>query len=305
MVRLFLLSMILTELFGKLAAKAGLNPTDPRFAPILSLPPTDIPEEISSKFLSSLLSTEEAKNNGELKAYFKAQVYDGVDSQLKTLMTEYNLDAESISELVAEKNTYERVNKLVKKVQTLEGKKAGATGTEKTELQRQINELNDTKAQLIKSHETEKKNLQAEFEGKLSTMTIRSLLGGRKYPTKDLPQEVNVETAWALLNKFAQEKGARIVNTNGTLTVKQLKDEALDWYTATGEKPNLEQFIDMAMAESKFVAVNDAGSNNPLPGGQGSGNNPTPPFINGNGVGNQGVLNANDANLQALEAALK
>lgn len=294
---------------AKLLAKAGINTFDPKYADLLSAA-TELPDEDANKVFGALFNLDDAKNNSDLKRHFTASILDGADQEINRIMDEMGMEVTDKDELKAEKNTYQRIGKLSKKIQDLEKKKAGATTTEKSELQKQINDATSKIAELQKTHGEEIKRINSEWQGKLTNSTIKSILAGKKYANKDIPVDVQVETAMVLLNRELEKQGAKIINSNGILTLKQSKDESLDWLNSANEKPSFEQFVDGTLATLKLLAVNDSAApanvsnyGNGLPT---AGNNGAP-VINGGGNKNvnQELVDAFNKSIQDVDKAFR
>lgn len=253
-------------LLSNFLKKAGIDTTDAKFADVLSIQ-TEITDDIATKLEADLLTKDAAKNNPELKNYFYALALNGADDSMKSLMTELGLPDDLKTELTSEKNTMARIGKLVKKVQELEIKKAGTGGTEKAELQKQINSLTDKMSAISTEHQNKLNELQLKHSSELTNFQIRNLLTGKPYANKNIPAEVNTETALVLLNRELAAKGAKIVNTNGQLTLKRITDETLDWANESNHKPTIQEFVDGVLASNKLLEVTPPGGATPPPNG--------------------------------------
>lgn len=281
---------------------------DQRFANLMAVS-TEFPAEDATKILGSLITIEDAKQNYDLKGWFFKSAMDGADAEIVKLMDEMGLEVANKDEIQAEKNTFQKIGKLVREVKSLEAKKAGATTGEKKELSEKINALTTQIAEMPKAHAKEIERINSEWQGKLTNSTIRSILASKKYANTNIPADVNIETAMVLLNKELEKKGAKIINTNTGLKLVQAKDETLDWSNAANEKPSVEQFFDGFLAENKLLAVNEPAGNHTPQGGYvpPPGNNQALPIYGNNGADafNQSVVSSMDEDLARLEAAPK
>jgi vacuolar-type H+-ATPase subunit I/STV1 len=114
-------------LLSDLAKKAGVDTTQKEFVDLLSHD-IDIPDTVADKMNKGLLNIDAAKNNPDVKKAIRAEALNGVDSKISEILEE--LGIEDASEILEEKNSYEKISKLTKKVKDLESKKAGTTKKE-------------------------------------------------------------------------------------------------------------------------------------------------------------------------------
>ena len=289
------------DLLSKFAAKAGINLADEKYKDlslVIASSNAEIADEIATKISGSLMNMDDARNNIDLKKHFTAAVYDGMDSTINDLMDELGFEVQDREIVKAEQSTTKKQGALARQIKALEEKKAAARGSDKAELQAQINAKTNQIVELQKRHDEEIKALKSDYEARMTNKEIRLLLKGKKWANDQIDPEINEETALIMANRKLAESGAKIVNVNGKMVLKQSKDESLDWLSPANETPTVEQFFDGVLAQSKLLAVSSAAGPNP-------GNPPLPPIPGGShGQGNQSVVSANDAAIKALEAAV-
>ena len=87
-------------------------------------------------------------------------------------------------------------------------------------------------------------------------MHVKTLLASKKYATKELPIDVNVQVARTLLDAKLKQSGAILVrDADGTLKLKQAANPEMD-YVDAGYKPvTFADFADKTLAESKLLDV--------------------------------------------------
>ncbi|HMX02914.1 MAG TPA: hypothetical protein PK511_11725 [Chitinophagales bacterium] len=296
--------MKVSEFIQKLAAKSGINLADEKnkdIATSIASITTELPDESVSKMLGSLMSVDDAKNNSDLKKYFGAQIFDGMDSEFSSIMEEMGFQVSDREAIKATDSAFKKIGAIGRKIKELEEKKSESKGKDKSELQEKINTLTSQLSQLTKDHDNKIKELQSTYEKKLTDSQVRSILKGKKYANDQVPQDVNVELALVLLNKALNENKAVYVNQNGSLVLKQSQDNTLDWMNSSNEKPSFEQYIDGVLAASKLLAVTPTAA----AGNSGAGNNGAATIITGgaqNGA-NASVMNAFDQTIRELESA--
>lgn len=287
------------DLFQKFAAKSGINLADEKnkdFATSIAAMTADIPDEQANKILASLMNVDDAKNNLDLKKHFTAAVFDGGDAEINKVMDEMGFDVADRETVKSSDTFFKKIGTLSRQIKALEAKKNEATGKDKGELQNRINELTTQLSEMPKKFAEEKNQLNQQWEQKFTTTQIRGMLNGKKWANDQIPSDVNIETALVILNRELEKSGAKYVNVNGSLVLRQLADDKLDWMNPSNEKPSFEQFLDGVLASNKLIAVQNA----PPPGG---GNPPPVVITGGNGSASTNVLSSMQEDLKAAEAA--
>lgn len=295
-------------LLAKIAGKAGLNVSDPKYADLLAIA-AEIPDEDANKISVTLITIDDAKQNLDIKKYFTSQVLDGTDAELNKIMEEMGLEVADKEELRAEKNTYQRIGKLTKKISDLEKKKAGSTTGEKKELQDQINAHIAKIGEMNTAHAANIKAINEKHNSEMTDIASRQIYSGIKTIYDELPQTAKIAALDAVIKEKLNAAGAVMIRNGNIIELKQVKDPSLDWYDPkTNEKQTYEQFVNGTLAENKILAVNNqavagAGQN----GNNGIGNTYLPPIIQGGNGGNvnQELVNAFNESRQQLDTALK
>ena len=224
-----------------------------------------IPDDLVNAVNSNLMTLDTAKNNIELKKYFHAQALNGIDAELKNVLSELELDDESKQAIESETSSYKRVSKSLKLVKELEGKKLQAnTKGEKTELQKEIDRLNNE----IKSSKLQMQEKESEFNTKLeSTLTeyqLNSILSSKNYAFGDMPKDVLTLTAKNLLQSALTSKGVKIVRQNDNLKLVRAEAPDLD-YRENNTPVNIGDFVDRVLADNKLLKVSEPVANTVAP----------------------------------------
>jgi hypothetical protein len=286
--------MKFAALFSSLAKKSGLDVTAPEFAPLLAHD-IEIPDDIATKIDTALMNEAVAKT--KFKTVHRTEALNGVDSKIDELLTELGYSDEEISEVKEEKNSYEKVAKLVRSVKTLESKKVGTKGEAKEALEKKIEDLNkEIKAakQLLTDKETEFKTVR---DGDLTNFEIQKLLLGKEYSLpKEMDPDLKLSTAHGAINKALSAKGLKLVrNDQGQLSI--VDKDGNKAYSDNHEEIQVANFIDGALAQNKLLKVVDDQSQS------GGGNNPgQTQTITGTGgqQGNQQTVAAIDSQMKEL-----
>lgn len=247
--------MKIGALINELAAKAKVDLTDPKYATVLGID-TDLPDDVATQINNSLLTEELGKNNANLKSHFKHSFYAGLDAKIKELADAAGLDPSDLVELDAEKNSNEKIGKLLKaREKAVEKLQAGKSG-DKAGLIEKINELN---AQIVSTKDTAKAEIaaiRAQAENEVMDYAINSELSSFKYANKDLPSDVHVLTAKTLLNKALQEKGAKIVRKDGKLKLIQSANPELD-FMENNKEISFQDLAKSTLASNKLLEVTE------------------------------------------------
>lgn len=217
-----------------------------------------IPDDLVNAVNSNLMTLDTAKNNIELKKYFHAQALNGIDAELKNVLSELELDDDSKQAIESETSSYKRVSKSLKLVKELEAKKLQAnTKGEKTELQKEIDRLNNE----IKTTKVQMQEKESEFNTKLeSTLTeyqLNSILSSKNYAFGDMPKDVLTLTAKNLLQSALTSKGVKIVRENDNLKLVRAEAPDLD-YRENNTPVNIGDFVDRVLADNKLLKVSEA-----------------------------------------------
>jgi hypothetical protein len=269
-------------LLSDLAKKAGVDVTQKEFIDLLSTD-IEIPDAIAEKINKSLMNLEAAKNNSEIRKAARAEALNGVDSKINELLEE--LGIEDNTEILEEKNSFEKIAKLTRTVKTLEEKKSKTSKTpEKEALEKQIADLNKEIKSTKDQFTAKEKEWQDARNGDLTTFEIQKKLLGKEYSLpKEMDADLKVTTAHSAINKALAAKGLKLVrNEQGQLAI--VDKDGNKAYSDNHEEIQVDSFIDGALAQNKLLKVNDQNQGSGG-GNNGSGNQHIP--SGGQGQGNQ------------------
>ena len=263
-------------LLTNLAKKAGYDPT------LLAFPQDsfEVPDELVEALNGRLLTEESARNNPKLKGYFTSQVLDVMDTNIKSLLDEFEVDEEGRGEILGIKSTYDRIPALAKKIRELEASKSAAGKSDKAALQEQINKKNQEMAQLLAEQEKKIKDIQANAQNEITNFMFRNAVGSADLVTDQFDRETMLELAEQRIRKELQAQGARAINKNGMLTLVQASDEGLDFYQ-DNKQVNFNDFIEKVLANAKILKVTKttAGQSG-IPANNGANSQTTTPATN-------------------------
>lgn len=249
--------MNLGDFLKTIAAKSGIESTNKDLQAILDSPSLmgqEVPDELATQIQGNLFTIEAAKNNPTLINHFRAAHFNGVDAELNGAFDELSLEDSVRAELANEKSTPKRVRLAVKKIAELERAKIGASKGDKAELQKEIDTLNGKLRSQLETFEKEKNTLIEKHSNELLDNDVNTILSGYKLA---LPDEMDVvlklNTAKSVVNKYLDEKDAKLVRDNGSLKVLR-KSTGLDYYDDSNHnKVELKSFIDTALGQNKLL----------------------------------------------------
>lgn len=110
------MSIKLSDYLVAVATQTGAPIDSDEFKALLSnqsLAEIELPASVHERFTKGLLTVEAAKNNAELASYFKVKALGGVDNLVTKQLKELDLDEATLNEVIAEKDSYKRVQKLL------------------------------------------------------------------------------------------------------------------------------------------------------------------------------------------------
>ena len=262
--------MLFGEFLNTHASKAGIKADNAelvKFLSIKEIATAEIPDTLVSSF-NSLMTLDGAKNNPEVMKSIKAELYNGVDSEMNKAYAELGLDDATKQELLLEKNTNARITKSLKKIADLERAKAAAPKGEKAALEAEIATLNDTLKTIKTEHSNALKKMTEDNANNLLSYDLKNQLAGFNYAfPKEMPKNLQVETALLTINSNLQAKDAKFLrDETGALKLVRLSTGAEYFDTTTNTKVDAKAFIESTLAQNKLLAVTNPDPNpNPNP----------------------------------------
>ena len=215
----------------------------------------DIKDDVFAKIetgFNGLIPLSDAKHNNELHKHFKALSLNPIDKLVNDLLDSGNIDDETVAELKANTNSYERTKKLIYKL--AETKPDGKPSKDAEALKAEIKRLNDEVLTTKSTYEKQINDVKQSAENSLLQYQYESILSGKNYVQKDLPKDVNVLTAKTLLEQTLKAKGAKIVRTENGLKLVNAENPELD-YTEQNKIVSFNDFVDSTLASNKLLQV--------------------------------------------------
>lgn len=217
----------------------------------------EIDDTVTSKFDSSLMSLDGAKNNPDVLNHFKPIILKAVDNKFAIMAEKFGLG----EDFTNEKNTYKKTELLESKIEAkfaeLEAQKGKGGNAEKEQLlTKQIGELQTQLNTLTENSKTEVDSVRGKYENEITEMFIKNELAGKKFATKDLPIEINTQIARSLIDAKLKESGAKLIRVDGKLKLVQEALPDMDFYQ--DNKPvSFSDFTNKVLADNKLLEVSN------------------------------------------------
>lgn len=259
-------TMNLGDFLNTLAVNSGIATDSAELKALLSnttIAGYEIPDGIVSKIQSSHLTLDAAKNNTAVISHIKAQLYNGVDSELNSTLNELGVYDNLKADFDNEKSTPKRMSLALKKIAALEKEKSGAGKGDKDLLQAEINKLNSSIVDLKKNFDNEKLSLVSKHQDEILDYDLGNVLSAYNYALpKEMAADLKIQTAKMILNKSLKEKDAKIVRENGALKLKRASQD-IDYFDESNQKVDHKKFIDGVLAQNNLLAVTPAKQQTP------------------------------------------
>ncbi|MDR1595290.1 MAG: hypothetical protein LBS43_12540 [Prevotellaceae bacterium] len=252
------------DFLNTLAGKAGKTEEIKAVLNNAALATIEIDDTLANDINSSLLTLDGAKNNQGLKTHFNTLALNGVDAEILNAIEALGFDETVKTELLGEKNTYNKHRKLTSKIkETIDALKAATQKDDTKAIEKytaQINKLQGELATVKESHvpKSEIETLKKQHESDLTNFIVKNTLSTRKYANEAVPADVNIELANIMISRALAEKGIVLVKDGANLKLKQAADPALDYYDGQQKAVAFGDFVDKILADAKILAVSNS-----------------------------------------------
>lgn len=250
------------ELVKKLMAKAGVTHEGELTG--------DIPDDIATSLDNNLLTIAAATNNHpDVKKVYFAQAYDGLDSEMKNIITEFGLPDDVKAEIEKVGGSTKRATALIRKIKEISDKAKPEDKTKADALTAQVVELNNKLAAEIQKQT----QLKTEYDSQLQQIKVQTklngLLSGHKTVFDDLDPTAKQAAIDAIITKNLTDSDSHfILDDKGNLSL--MKKDGTNVFGENHTLVTPQSFIDKSL--SKILKVTGKPGDNPpappLPGGQ-------------------------------------
>ncbi len=287
----------LIDLLKSLGTKGKLDLKKPEFVAVLEASKDiDVPQEFADQLESSLMTVDAAINHKDVRGRIQAEVLNGEDSYLSTIITDLDVEDSVKDEIKGEKDTRARIRKTIDSLNKAKkaAKKSGDNVTEEA-LKVQVADLNKQLKSIKDAHDIELKKVNDQRDGDYINYELISMLGAKQYALPDsMPAKQKLKTALLVIQDAIAQKNLKVVKTESG--VKLIKADGTDAYDDKNTLLELPSFIDGALANNGLLKNSDSSQSN---------NSQTPPTIIPGPNGNVAAPQLNTQFLSELDSTIK
>lgn len=258
------------DFITKLATMAGVSLSDPDLVSILSsseFASYKLPDAIASKINAGILTPDSARNNEALRKHYHAEILNGLDSNIESMMEKLGIDSDLAEQIKQEKKTTDKYGKLIEQLNELHAKKAKATtSADKKELTDEIAKLNSKVLELSENLKKAPVERDQFWSERLKGKAVQNMLTAFKYAgEQNIPKEVLIETASVLLNRKLNENKIRLEYNPDNDNISLKTESGMDFYK-DNTPVSFKDFASSVLAESKLLEIPaPAAASNPNP----------------------------------------
>ena len=258
--------MKLGDFLNKLFTDVGIAYDDPSVKAVLasqSVIELDVPDELSSRVLSNLLTEEAAQANPKIKSLLTAKALNPIDSKIDTLADKHGLTDKWIQykDINVRKNadgkfnTYDAIEKFNEFIaEETKGKYSGMNQGDKTKLIKDIEDLNIKMLQKTQEFEQKIHQLNSERSTDRVNWTMDSLYSNYRYAMEDslkMPKDACIETAKIIANKKLKENGLKVVADDlGNIVLRTNEDTP---YFEQNKQVSVNDYLSKVFADNNLL----------------------------------------------------
>jgi len=242
----------LGDFINNLAKQAGIPADDKQLIDVLSsdaVRTTTIPDDLAGNINKAFYTLDAARNNDTLKDHYYALFAKGGEAHLRRLSDEMGWDSATVDAIMAEKNL---MGKYAKAVETVKAT-AAKTAKPAKEVEEQISKLH---ADLKAAQEAAKSAVEQErsaWVNRLQSQAINGTLASFDYGL-DLPKEIAIDTANALLNRKLAEAKYKVGYDPETNSISLLTEAGMLAYE-NNTPVDFKGFASRVLADNKLLKV--------------------------------------------------
>ena len=244
----------ISKLLAELAKRAGVDLTDAKYAPLLTIA-GDIPDEVDTAIQTNLFNIDAARNNNDLDKHFRGKALTIADKDILAAATKHGLTDDQINQLKTEKNTYAKIGLLSDMVAEKITAALGDGGDKKTLIE-EAKKLNKDLADLRATAAQQLKEVQDGAENQILDYAVNSHFRSQSYANSEIPVEANSATARFLFDKTLKEKGAKLVRKDGELHLINASNPDLD-YMENNQPVKFTDLSKRILADNKLLKVTE------------------------------------------------
>ncbi len=251
--------MKLIDLLKSLATKSKLDLTKPEFVSVLEASKDiEVPQTFADQLESSLMTEDAAFNNQKVRGRVHAEIFDGEDLYLNTILPDLDIEDQAKDLIKGEKSTREKIHKTIASLNEAKkrAKKSGDTVTEEA-LKQQVADLNKQLKSIKDSHTAELSKVQGERDNDFINFELMTALGAKQYALPEsMPAKQKLKTALLIIQDEIARKNLKVVKKDNG--IKLIKADGTDAYDERNTLLELPSFIDGALAQNGLLKNSDS-----------------------------------------------
>lgn len=249
------------ELLNDLSGKAGIKGDDAKLKEFLNnqtLAAIVVPDEIATPIIRELMNRDSAANDSGLRGLFHKQALKVPDDTIAEEIAD--LDEAAKKEILDELSTSKKIKLLKKKFIELTEKKFAIDPKDKeskAKLEKEIERLNGQIKNVEDGANLKVSEMQKDYKQKELDYDVRSYLASKRYAFDKVDHEVNVDTAYGVLQRALAERKAKVVkDASGVKRLVQSDNPDLEYFE-NNNKVKFGDFADKVLANSNLLFVTD------------------------------------------------
>jgi len=253
----------LIDLLKSLGTKGKLDLTKAEYNAVLeATKDIEVPKDFADQLEASLMTVDAAINNKDVRGRITAEVLNGEDAYLTSIVSDLDIDDEAKTSITSEKDTKTKLRKAITTLNEAK-KKAKKSGDNVTEeaLKQQVAELNKELKSVKDTFDADRKKLNADRDNDYINYKLMSLLGAKQYALPDkMSMEQKIKTALLGIQDVMAQKNLKVVKTD--TGVKLVKADGTDPYNDKNTLLELPSFLDGVLAENGLLKNSDPSQGN-------------------------------------------
>lgn len=213
----------------------------------------DVAIEVTNK---EVFTADSAASNGKIRSKLKAEFFDGVDQQARTLAIKHGLSEDEVKELDKLLKTEEKLDKVMEKIVAKEKLASQSSGKVKSDLEKEIEKLNGQVKSVKDEYELKINSLESQRKDDRVNWEIGSKFNGLDYAIPDGFSKSDFALASrAIMENKLKEKGVKFKLTDTGLEPYNAKDDTR--YYDNNVAISADDLIKKLATESKLVKVSN------------------------------------------------
>lgn len=201
--------MKLIDLLKSLATKGKLDLNKPENNAVLEASKDiDVPQEFADQLEGSLMTVEAASAHKDVRSRIQAEVLNGEDAYLNSILGEMNIDEAVKEEIKGAPDTRARMRKSIEVLNKgiKVAKKSGDNITEEA-LKQQVADLNKQLKTIKDAHDQELNTVKAARDNDYINYELMAMLGAKQYALpENMPAKQKLKTALLIIQDGLAQK---------------------------------------------------------------------------------------------------